>query len=143
MYKFYRLCLAPHCFVHFFLFVFHLLLFIIVDFSNRVAWVFINFSKGQNNRKEALWARVGLGGHLEVHLWTARVTSLLRQRTSPQLRRLSDFQGPTSARSSSTKSRVCTQELVCPGGVCKERSRRCILRPIRLIFGSANTPHHS
>jgi hypothetical protein len=28
----------------------------IADFSNRVARDFINFQKGQNNRKEALWA---------------------------------------------------------------------------------------
>ncbi len=51
------------------------------------------------------------GRQLKVLLCTARATSLLRKRTAPQLRSLSDFQGPTSAPSSSTKSRVCTQEL--------------------------------
>jgi hypothetical protein len=53
---------------------------------------------------------------------------------SRQLRSLPDFQVPTSAPSSSRNRRVCRQQPVWPGGVCKERSRRCILRPIRLIF---------
>ncbi len=48
-----------------------------------------------------------------MHLWTTRATSLLRQRTTPQLRSLSDFQGPTSAPSSSTKSRVCIFRVFC------------------------------
>jgi hypothetical protein len=69
-----------------------------------------------------------------VHLRTSQTTSLLHRRTSPQLRSLSDFQGPTSAPSSSRNRRVCRQELVWSGGVCQECSRRYILRPMRLIF---------
>ena len=89
-------------------------------------------------------ARRSVQGALsQVHSSADQATFLLRQRTTPQLRSLSDFQGPTSAPSSSTKIRVSAKVRVRIRGVRRERSRRCIPQPIRLIFCSANAPHHS
>jgi hypothetical protein len=104
---------------------------------------FYKFFKVQIIERKGLWVWVGLGGQLHVHLRTTQTTSFLRRRTSPQLRSLSDFQGPTSASSSSRNRLVCRQEMVWSGRVCQEWSRRCILRSIRLIFFAPCVPHLS
>jgi hypothetical protein len=85
---------------------------------------------------------VGLGGQVQVYLWTDQTTAFLPRRTTPQLTRLSDFQDPTSAPSSSRKSRVCRQEVVWSGGVYKETTCRCSFPPIVLNFYSSDVPHH-
>ena len=48
-----------------------------------------------------------------MHSSADQANFLLRQRTTPQLTSVSDFQGPTSAPSSSTKIRVCIFRVFC------------------------------
>ena len=71
------------------------------------------YKKARERKSAGADRRRSQGALSQVHSSADQANFLRPVRTTPQLRSLSDFQGPTSASSSSTKRRVCNFRVFC------------------------------
>ena len=71
------------------------------------------YKKARERKSAGADRRCSQGALSQVHSAGDQANFLRPVRTTPQLRSLSDFQGPTSASSCSTKRRVCIFRVFC------------------------------